>query len=160
MTTTNKFGYEVDIETDCDRDVRQYGESKWDYEWSADCSNYFRAIYKDGSDIASALDIPVGTPCFVVWVEYSTGDSFGHGYRDQHSVIAVFTDKQSAEMLEKEILKNAKDYRTVGSPKAYSFKLTTPDGQELEVHESWNGYFESLDEVHVESTVIQAKKRL
>jgi hypothetical protein len=39
--------------------------------------------------------------------------------------------------------------------KDYSVELATPDGQNFDIFAGWVGYFERLDEIHVEQTKLK-----
>src|ERR1044071_3592188 len=95
------YGYKVGIDRSCEG---EYPEEEFG-DWSEDCSNSFRFIARkkenDHPDIVSSLDIQAGDACYVVWVECSTGDSFGSGYRNYVDEIAVFTSIEAAEELQK-----------------------------------------------------------
>jgi hypothetical protein len=71
-----------------------------------------------------------GDTIYLVWAQYSTGDSFG-SYGAQYELCAVFNNPDEAEK-EKDRLENTSDYSV-----------------------PWTGYFESLDSLNVESFVVQ-----
>lgn len=142
------FGYSVEIDSVCTKYERE--DLEWG-SWESEYSNYFKQVIKsavnDYPDITSSIDIKEGEDCFVVWAEWSSGDSFGWGCQSNTEPLAIFKDTESAQHF-KTHCEKAKDY---------TVKLTTPDGQKFEIFAGWVGYFESLDEIHVEQTTIKYK---
>jgi hypothetical protein len=149
------FGYSIEIESFTEETREPNPNDPWD-RGNTSTHNSFRHVSKTEiyPDIASSLDIPVGAECHVVWVVWSTGDTFGRDEGRRTSLIGVFQKEGAALGLQREIERrnqerhNIKDYN-------YSFEFVTSDGQELTVYQSWFGYFDSLDAVHVEQTVMQ-----
>lgn len=143
--------YRVNINQTC----TYFFESEEEYgEWSESFDNTFVKIYpsdKDSwGDIRSPLDIKPGEACHVVWVEYSIGDSFGHSERGRASGIAVFTDIEDAINLKKYIEAKQHDDWENGYNQTWQAK-----DHEIQFYMEWLGYFEDLNEVHIESTVMQ-----
>lgn len=145
------IGYKVDIDTTC---IDHY-QSDEDYgDWHSEYSNSFRSIRRttkedNHPDLTSKLDIQDGSPVFVVWVEYSTGDSFGSSTRGSTEAIGVFRDRASAEELAAALRKTAD--RDTDVDYSSSFSVTTTDGQTINVeYMPWLGYFERLENVYVD----------
>lgn len=154
MNTNNgQFGYTVDLEKillHSERSSEQYGH------WEESYHNYFKSIRRSTgyTSITSDLDLPVGIPCFLVWVEWSSGDSFGQGFCNNAEAVAVFDDYEDANNFSHWIRKN-RNYRDEGFE--YSQHYITAKGEDITVYlGSWVGYFETLESVHIEHTVIQA----
>jgi hypothetical protein len=144
-----QYGYSVNIDKHCTHSEHEgcnYGS------WSESYSNRLATvdIAEQYPDIVSTIKFNNGDTAYVVWAEYSSGDSFGHGDCSGTEVIAIFETHAPAEELAQFLL-------TVTE---YSFDYTTSDGQ---VHKSlyapWNGYFESLNEIHVDMCNIGKNKR-
>lgn len=143
-----KIGYKVNIYQSCESDYpeEEYGD------WSESCSNSFDLISrtrdKDYPDIVSSLDIKIGDPCYVVWVEWSSGDSFGSGYRNHNDSVAVFKTYEDADDLKTRIEK--------GGDTNYAVKYTAKDGQEIDIYTgAWTGYFETLESVNISEAIMQ-----
>ena len=138
------FGYKVEINSICTESYRS--EEEWD-SWSSQYSNYFEDVTKTDTypDITSSLDIKEGEMCFVVWAEWSSGDSFGTAHDGNAEALAIFTDVKSAKEFQEKVLNSEE----------YSVKFTTPDGQVHNVRCPWTGYFEELTEIHIEQTVLK-----
>ena len=146
------FGYQVDISTYCDtqRASEPYGK------WSEDCVNTFRGVKvcpKNGyPSITTTLEIQPDTPCHVVWLEYSSGDSFGRGRCNHTEILGVFTDLAAAKELANALRNHNVDDDNGFGPSKWTLELKTNDGQEHKIHCGWLGYFEKLEEVHINTT--------
>ena len=157
-----KFGYKVSINQyqDSYSNERDENGDSVEYGWhESSHSNSFSRITKVDKggypDIVSDFDFKKGDDVFVVWFEYSTGDSFGSSYRGSIEAVGVFKDKVCAKELRDAIeafTKNS-DANTMNS---YKFECETSDGQKFEYgFAPWVGYFETLEDVHIESTEIR-----
>ena len=103
-------------------------EDQWDRD-STDGSATVTACHlahQDGYDVLQASDIvAVGDKVWLVWAQYSTGDSFGcDGGR--YELCGVFSDSAAADA-EVSRLQSVDDYSV-----------------------PWNGYFENLDFIKAE----------
>ena len=138
------FGYKVEINSTCTESYQ--AEEEWG-NWSSVNSNYFKQVTKTDvyPDITSHLDIEEGELCFVVWAEWSSGDSFGTAHDGNAEALAIFTDVKSAKEFQEKVLNSGE----------YSVKFTTPDVQVHNVRCPWTGYFEELTEIHIEQTVLK-----
>jgi hypothetical protein len=135
-------------------------DDKWDRAstsrtWDPPARVYLRdpAFYE--SDEIDA-DLTPGQVIFLVWVQYSTGDSFGHDSGAGQEVIGWYLNHADAY--------RAKDAIDNG-PKKYSFEeggntvmVPTFDGQGMRPQNcsSWVGYFESIDHVSIETVMVAA----
>ena len=154
-----KFGYEADIRMDvveCQEAEKAYGP------WHKSYQNSFVSLYKTDSvpDVVSDFDIHVGKTCYVVWLEYDIGDSFGESERGAVEVIGVFNDKKYAEELKNKIVKHYSLYlnEKLDCDERYGFHFKTSDGQQF-IYKfcPWLGYFEHLRSVYVEDTIVKER---
>lgn len=117
-------------------------------DWSESCTNTFDCIEQFASESHKTCKSTVNLSVqdgWLVWVETSSGDSFGHGTRTGADAIGVFATKEAALQCAEAISETAKD-RGVS---AFLFK--SPDGQTIELgFAPWADYFGGLDEVHVQ----------
>lgn len=152
------FGYKVEINQYCTHS--EYSNEQFG-SWSVSYDNTFQHIRKkkgneEYPDIVSSIDFAPGDQVYVVWLEYSTGDSFGHSYRGRVEPIAVFNNYKDAESLKKLIEKP--EFKENDLDKGIYIQLITfesLDGQTLDIGASpWTGYFETLEEVHIEPTTM------
>lgn len=137
------FGYKVTIDSIC---TSSFSSEEMYGEWGTESENIFKSISKtkDHPDIVSSLDIKEGEECFVVWAEWSSGDSFGQAYRGSCEPLAIFKDHQSAKAFSK-VCEDSKNYRVT---------VNTPDGQIIEVFVAWGGYFENLEAIRIENVAM------
>lgn len=150
----SKFGYGVDIDKICTHS--ESSDEPYGY-WHQSYSNTFQSISKGGTypDVVSTHDLNKGDKAFVVWVEYSHGDSFGHSDRGNVEVVGVFTDKAIAEELKAALIDYEKHKPGKQWDDRYRFHFKTSDGQEFNYgFVPWSGYFEHLDDVHIQETQI------
>lgn len=150
--TTPMFGYTVNITSECHESTRsgkRFGS--WSESWGQTLDNLVtKAPSGQHPDIVSSLDIPPGSNALVVWVIYSTGDSFGRSEGGQTEVLGIFLDMNSAVELKKHI--ESTDSRESG---VNPIKFTTSDGQTFSIdYAPWAGYFESLDSVKIDVVTV------
>ena len=154
-----KFGYEVTIERHCDEDYHseeQFGE------WRTSHSNSFISIKPNAKypDVVSTHDFKSGDEAYLVWFEYSTGDSFGNGHCSSVETTGLFHDKRIAQELVTAIEKfdgtERMDILNFEYASTNSFYFQTSDGQVFKYgFAPWTGYFETLELVHLEEVVIR-----
>lgn len=145
------FGYRVHIQSYLDyseRSEEPYGS------WGKRHSNTFDSIEKNDKypDVVSPLDL-TQKEGYLVWVEWSSGDSFGNNHRGHTEAIAIVKTQQTAEKLA-HALKSWEDpsskYSIYDKRSKQTFKFRTTD-QTIELKSiPWHGYFESLDSVFIE----------
>lgn len=135
--------------------------------WSADSyshSNYMNrhaAIVADedrntyrwrsGDMIVVGAEVKPGDTVYVLWAEYSTGDTF-HSESGCYEVIAGFVSEELAE-------KNAQQARLRRLDQNYSgwnMDIELDDGTMFGYFIPWLGYFERLEQVHVDSVIVVA----
>jgi hypothetical protein len=148
--TEKHFGYGVKIHSRCDHSERsdeQYGS--WHESYTNSISAKVQSV-TEYPDVVSTYEIAPGSEAWVVWVEYSTGDSFGHADRNGTEVIGIFSQDNfaSAQVLQAGLEKqDAEDN--------HAYRIETPDGQVFESNWApWSGYFEHLDTVHIDQVVV------
>lgn len=139
------------VNSECDRYVTR--EARSDDEWDRDDTATdwnFRNVYivdeNSSWDLVLPFDVKQGDDVWVVAAVYSTGDSFGHdrGYCVEY--IDGFLDKHKARDCARAIEATQKSFDDRTDKEA---KWIREDGTEGKLdYVPWNGYFESLDEVH------------
>lgn len=125
-------------------------------DWSEEYSNSLEYITKveEYGDINSIHDLKDGDKAYAVWVEYSTGNSFGWATNGSVEAVGVFKDKESAEAYKKYL-----EDTDGGIEWGIAIDFVAPDGQVFkEKYRPWNGYFERLSEVYVTLVVIDGDK--
>jgi len=106
-------GLRIDINktcTDSQRSEEEFGD------WSESYINMLSgvSITDHMPDIVTTLDVRAGDEVIVVWVEWTTGDSFGSAFCGQNEPIAVFKDYESAAELES-FLEDSEHYDKIAS---------------------------------------------
>jgi len=148
---SEQFGYKVRISQYCDHSENiSHGDGEWDFSWEESYSNSFESVVKTDKypDITALHDFEVGDQAFLVWAEWSTGDSFGHGDRSHVEAFALFKNSEDAY---------AYAHALEHAPDGKKFKFVSSEGQVFEnIYMPWHGYFESLDNIHVETVTIGA----
>lgn len=151
------YGYKVKIDQYCDHyesENEPYGS------WSASYTNSVDDMIiktDEYPDVASIHDVKPGERAFIVWAEWSSGDSFGHGDRNYTEVLGLFVRYEDAEVLQKALEEHARKYDRRGYEKdATSYYVKTPDGQIFQsCWAPWLGYFESLDSIHIDRVEVR-----
>ena len=150
-----KFGYAVEIDSVC-----VYSESSDEKfgSWSESYNNEFKKITKTNEypDIVTNIDFQIGETAFLVWVEYSRGNSFGCADREGTEIIGLFKSKEVAQELINAIEYHDRNDDERTWDERYKFYHKTSDGQEFSYgFVPWAGYFEYLDEIHCEEVCIE-----
>jgi hypothetical protein len=113
------------------------------------CKVYVADFSKDSASYRQSTEVDFevspGMIVFPVFVIYGTGDSFGHSSGNVQ-LVDVFDDAEKARGLKEAIRKATyENYK-------YSFEY---EGKEYYAG-SWTGYFETLEDVVVETEVVRA----
>ncbi len=99
----------------------------------------------EGFDITVDDFEPIhGEDYYLLSVEYSTGDSFGHDESERVEDVALYQTRAEAEVVAELIRKG---------PEKNSFQVKLPNGGSI--YAPWVGYFERLEEIHI--TRVEAK---
>jgi hypothetical protein len=142
------ISYDVKIESRClyeEHEEAEYGS--WCSEWS----NEFQYIKRYGENeikhqvFHSDLKLKPGAEVFLVWAEYSTGDSFGNASRGSVEIIEIFSSKEEAKDIVDRLYRHTE----------YSFTGETLSGRPVSLYCPWHGYFEHLDDIHIEHAIVQ-----
>jgi hypothetical protein len=100
-------------------------------------------------------DLQVGDIAFLVWADWSTGDSFGHGDRSNVESFGLFKNEADAYALQDALEHAKEDANNPSWDARHKFTWTSSEGQVVESgFLPWFGYFESLDNVYVERVII------
>ena len=149
-----QYGYKVTVDSTCLES--RYSDEQFG-PWSESYTNHLESIAAHDSkypDVNSIHNIEPGQGALVVWIEYSSGDSFGHADRKYTEIMGLFKDMESALSLKNQIESwNPRENKKWEEAHSYHFK--TPDGQEFQSgFAPWSGYFDSLDAVNVDAVSI------
>jgi hypothetical protein len=86
---------------------------------------------------------------YVVYINYNTGDSFGRAY-GKISIIHCTVSEESAYALAEKIKEN---------PETYTIEFVDDFGRNISLYNEASGYFERINNIHVEKFYIQDKKK-
>ena len=89
-------GFKVEI----DQDLTSYESSDEIYgSWSKSLRNEFVKVEEvtEYPDVVTTLDINKGDEAFVVWAEWSTGNSFGRAHNSNAEAVGIFKDEKAAD---------------------------------------------------------------
>ena len=129
---------------------------KWSFYHYCDGVDRVWEHDEDCFEVVSELDLPSGSDAWIVWVVWSSGDSFGWATNRHVEVLAIFDHEWYANAFA-EYVRN-EDYESNnsflgGTDNPFDFK--SEDGQEFKYdYIPWDGYFESLEAVHVDKMQI------
>lgn len=154
MTDKTYYGYKVPITKVLEHS--HYSNEQWG-EWEEHYSvwlerNEVQKITDEQQtpDVVSTLDLEPGSDAWIVWVVWSTGDSFGFAEHSHYEVLGIFADSYSPSVFAKYIEEYEK-------PSDFSFngpwrtEYHSDDGQviEMQTYPAWDGYFERLNMVNI-----------
>ena len=154
------YGYNVTIDRKCVHS--EYASEKYG-DWHEVYNNTMTPLaYLTDKlpDVNSIHNVSPGYTAFVVWVEWTSGDSFGSGTGISTEVIGLFESLESAQFLKHALQEHNKKYdRTGYERESVKYHITTPDGQLFESEWApWLGYFESFDAVNITPVVVTKTK--
>jgi len=127
-------------------------------DWRSDYSNDLESvtISEDGYGEPIDFEVENGEEVFVVWAEYSTGDSFGRS-SGSFDVVTVYKSEDKANKAAKILtspVSDGKDYY-----ESWTVELTTEGGSLLKYNRPWMGYFEHLEGVNVTPAIIGSGRK-
>ena len=146
-----KYGFAVEISKECirseyDGDGSPYSGYR-ETEYQNELIDPIQIWTKEYPTITSDHEIKSGEDAWVVWVEYTSGSTFGQEIRGYTEILGVFPkDKYNVAKELKEKCLAFTDYKTK------KFKLS--DGFTYEVYPSWVGYFDRLEEIHIQKVTV------
>jgi len=157
-----------------------YPDDEWDRgntssSWTVDGIRLYESDHRRYGWMEMDLDVPFevtsGTKYYLMYVVYSTGDSFGHDEDSCIEFCGLYADKRIAEENENRIRShynwaNYSSWRIGEKPKrpkfvpkkdgAFNVFLRTDDGKgEYEFSVPWAGYFESLSYIEIKEVQLQ-----
>lgn len=119
----------------------------------ADTPNEQQYGWRSDDLIVVGADVKAGDTVYVLWAEYSTGDTF-HSEYGCYDMVAGFVSKDLAE----DNARRARGHRlNRDTYTGWDMNITLDDGTSFNYHIPWLGYFESLESVHVNSVMVREK---
>ena len=123
----------VDIDSCCEFSERS--SEKWG-SWKEIWSNYFRGVYLNlnGDGYAGEpidFHVEIGDVVYVIWAEWSSGDSFGHGENNRCEALQIYKTQEKAVAALK-AFKQATGYST---------KIANESGETIDTYCGWHWLF-------------------
>jgi hypothetical protein len=135
------------IYLDYEKHVINTGGYDADDSWSRDSTrseySFIQLTKDDPHHYRCAYPIDISGEVWFIYAIWSTGDTFGHDEASEIELLYVSPSKENAE----------KVYNALRTSTDYTVNITV-DGREETFHCGWHGYFESLDDLVLESTVL------
>jgi hypothetical protein len=138
-------------------EVDRYGSDDYDYSWSTTHDYVYRCAfvadngYSDVSLFPGEQEPKIGDNIHVVYVCYSTGDSFGQD-TGIHEHLWAFTDYSKADELALAICEDSRkkpDYDYNHEPLSFEGVSINPN--------NWKGYFERFEKCDIETLLLKRK---
>lgn len=175
-TKPQLFRYNIDYSVDCKEERANEGAYS---DWSSHSEYYIIGAspikHSDDFNVIAANEFNTDDDCYLLWVVWSTGDSFGRAEHGSHEMVFLFKDPDLAQIAAQKI---ALDYETnkydYGDEYEYMNKVVFEIDPEINLDETttqpdsniiqdliktrkyfntsssdYKGYFESLDEINV-----------
>lgn len=139
----------------CTHSSRESGRwGSWSESYSSTVTDAYRVEDSDTVpyDSETFLIPDDATEVFVVYMIYSTGDSFGRA-EGKIDIMHCTASEEAADRLARQVTEN---------PDEYSIKFTDDFGREISIYNRGAGYFESIDHIGVDRFSIgsgKAKRR-
>jgi hypothetical protein len=163
----------VEVTREHDPDDRWSGE---DTSSTWEVSGIVLRAPKDYPDLVPCFLVEAGDEVHLVYLVYSTGDSFSHSEDGCISFIDVYKTREKAEHAAKCVREHhswyrgmhdycvpmsAKQRKALGKKykSEYTVDLVREDGSINSEHAGWNGYFDRLSYIEVTEFVVDANKR-
>lgn len=127
----------------------QFGDWRTSYSCSVTGVRVLGEDEKSGYHGETFLLPDDATTAYVVYMIYSTGDSFGHS-DGNIDILHCTASSEKAHELAKKITENSNEY---------TIKFTDDFDREVSIHNNGAGYFESIDYIEVESFDLNGSPR-
>lgn len=129
------------------RDPEPFGDWREEYDFSVNgVSLTSRSRYCDET-ITVGVEIKAGEPVFVLYMTYSSGDSFGRAY-GKGEVLWVFKDPALAMKAKKQWENDAEE------ESKYSVEFEVDGGQTIKLSNPASGYFENVGHIDVSTFLV------
>ena len=125
-------------------DGKEYGE--WHESWEHSFTG-IELCKDDYPDLIALEEYEPGDPVYIVWAEYSQGDSFGWANRGRTEILIALKNLEDAKRVQKLAM--------LFKPEGYVYYFPFEFGKHTaEIYCPWLGYFEQLDEIHIDKAYI------
>lgn len=135
--------------TDSYREDREYGDwsESWDYEVkgiSISSRGRWSNLAYDEEKINVGFEAEAGTPLYILWMTYGSGDSFGHG-DGYGEILWVFKNADVARQALEVFRADSEQYSIIVKDDA---------GNNITLHNPGSGYFESVNSLQVDTFLL------
>ena len=131
------------------REPVEYGEWSDTYDFdvkgvAVSSRGRWSGLAYDEDKINVGFEAEAGTPLFILWMTYGSGDSFGHG-DGYGEILWVFKDAGTARRALATFSANSEQY---------SIPIKDDAGNAVTLHNPGSGYFESVNSLQVDTFVL------
>ena len=148
----------VKIDRNCTHSHYQNGDyGAWTETWS----NCLEGVYLQDSGSYYPEKVPIdfeaqqGDIVYVVWAEYSSGNSFGRGYRKYTDIVHIFKSKDLAWEAYRALKDVPTDDYGLDCDCEQACVFNSDQGTEITYHKPWLGYFDELNAIRVEEAIVE-----
>jgi len=120
----------------------KYGE--WSETWTNDLGSVSLSKTYDSDIVDIDYDIQKDDIVYVLWAEWSSGNSFGYGENNSYDIIHVFRSKDIAKKAYEILISPATDFDE------WSVNYETDTGISVNYFRPWLGYFERDLTLHLD----------
>lgn len=99
------------------------------------------SITDEYPDIVTTLTVQPGDTLYIVWAEWSAGDSYGLAIKRFHETFGAFRDMDSARQLEAAL--QERKLANVRTADGQTFRLAVP--------RPWGGFFDRFENLHIQA---------
>ena len=126
------------------REPVEYGDWAEEYDFTvngatASSRGRWGGLAHDEEKFNVAFDAEVDDTVYVLWMTYSTGDSFGHG-QGYGEILWVFKDEEVAKKALRQVQEKMEDY---------AIDFVDDAGNVIEFSNPGSGYFENVDSLTI-----------
>lgn len=144
-------------------DISVYGGDSYDNDGDGHYNNSSYSNYFEGVSIGHPpYDEPIpfevleGDDVYVLWAEWSTGDSFSHSHNGSTEVIAIFKSYKKAKEAREAIENYKRPENIIDNWEAANLThFINEIGEKQSFYIPWNGYFESLGGIHIDKVTVK-----
>lgn len=146
-----------------------YSDKPYSTRASTDTSHTIHGIFQhERGDIVTDINLQVGDMAYLVYVVWSSGDSFGQDRGKYLTAIHLFDTSEKAKACADAIEAHERLYKKTrygGNkyPKGFnphSVNFIGNDGTDMTESAGWNGYFEHIDYVQVDRVTLLSEREV
>ena len=139
----------IEIIDDTDDElVREGDDREWGERACYRTNHYIRGfkVGKEYGDLDVAYEIDEDKNYYLLYVLYTTGDSFGYD-EGRIEFVGLYRTAEEADANVDRIEKHCSD----NGNEMFTVELISPSGTKYKCHTPWKGYFNSIDDIRVDT---------